>query len=185
MSSNFTVNRICEQCGNVFSAKTTVTRFCSKVCNSKNGKLRTRNLKIAPVDKIIRKVLDEQTKNVNSVEFMTVKNAAKLLGASDKMIYRLISSGKLHAVNLSKRKTLVSRKDIDRLFELPVIITQENKCRPPLSDCYNMGQAQGMFNISEKALFEIIKRNQIQKFQEGKFTYVAKSELNKIFNLNA
>ncbi|PLW89456.1 MAG: hypothetical protein C0154_11485 [Mucilaginibacter sp.] len=28
MSSNFTVNRLCEQCGNVFLTKTTVTKFC-------------------------------------------------------------------------------------------------------------------------------------------------------------
>ncbi|MBV8388972.1 MAG: hypothetical protein JO080_04140 [Mucilaginibacter sp.] len=36
MSSNFTVNRICEHCGNTFVAKTTVTRFCSKICNNRN-----------------------------------------------------------------------------------------------------------------------------------------------------
>ncbi|NVM62249.1 hypothetical protein FHW88_000525 [Mucilaginibacter sp. SG538B] len=29
MSSNFTVKRICEHCGSTFTAKTTVTRFCS------------------------------------------------------------------------------------------------------------------------------------------------------------
>jgi excisionase family DNA binding protein len=51
-----------------------------------------------------------------STEFLNVKSAARLLRASDKMIYHLISIGKLNAVNLFKRKTLVYRKDIDKLF---------------------------------------------------------------------
>ncbi len=78
MSSNFTVNRICEQCRKVFSAKTTVTRFCSKDCNSKNNKLRSRNKKIAPLDQMLRKVIGEQVKDPTEGEFLNVKNAAKL-----------------------------------------------------------------------------------------------------------
>ena len=38
MSSNFVVKRLCEHCGQVFEAKTTVTRFCSKLCNKRSYK---------------------------------------------------------------------------------------------------------------------------------------------------
>lgn len=182
MSSNFTVNRLCEQCGNVFAAKTTVTRFCSKLCNKRNGKQRSRNIKMALMDQVVQRVLDEQVSDVSSVEFLNVKNAAKLLRASEKMIYHMINSGRLKAVNLSKRKTLVYRKDIDRLFDLPVVVRPKDTSLPLASQCYNMGEAREIFHVSEKALLDIIKRNSIPKFQEGKFTYVAKSELNKIFN---
>jgi len=51
MSSNFTVKRLCEQCGNVFEAKTTVTRFCGKLCNKRNFKQRIRGVKMAAMDK--------------------------------------------------------------------------------------------------------------------------------------
>jgi len=141
MSSNFTVNRICEQCGKVFSAKTTVTRFCSKECNSKSNKLRARNKKIAPLDQMLKKVISEQVKDPTEAEFLNVKNAAKLLRASDKMIYHLINIGKLNAVNLSKRKTLVYRRDIDKLFELPPVVQLKELKPPPISECYNMGEA--------------------------------------------
>jgi IS30 family transposase len=173
MSSNFTVNRICEQCGKVFAARTTVTRFCSKVCNSKNGKMRSRKLKMAPMDQVVKKVLEKREEDVSSAEFLNVKNAAKLLKASEKMVYHLINVGRLHAINLSERKTLVRRKEVDRLFELPPVFELKE---------INMGEAQRIFNISEKALFDIIKRNNLFKFQESKFIYVAKSDLNKIFN---
>jgi hypothetical protein len=182
MSSNFTVNRICEQCGKVFAARTTVTRFCSKVCNSKNGKMRSRKLKMAPMDQVVKKVLEKREEDVSSAEFLNVKNAAKLLKASEKMVYHLINVGRLHAINLSERKTLVRRKEVDRLFELPPVFELKEIKPPAISECYNMGEAQRIFNISEKALFDIIKRNNLFKFQESKFIYVAKSDLNKIFN---
>ena len=181
MSSNFTVKRLCEQCGQVFEARTTVTRFCSKLCNKRNYKQKNRNSKMAPMDQAVKQVLDKGKPDQKGVEFLSVKAAAALLGASDKIVYSLIHSGKLNAINLSKRKTIVARKDVDQLFDLPEK-TEEKNVRPNIEDCYHMGQAQTLFNISEKALFDIIKRNNISKFQEGKFTYVAKADLDRIFN---
>jgi excisionase family DNA binding protein len=181
MSSNFTVKRLCEQCGQVFEAKTTVTRFCSKLCNKRNYKQNIRNSKMAPMDQVVKKVLDKSTPDLKGVEFLSVKAAAALLGASEKIVYSLIHSGKLNAINLSKRKTIVARKDVDGLFARSEMI-EDKKGRPNIEDCYHMGQAQALFNISEKALFDLIKRNNILKFQEGKFTYVAKVDLDRIFD---
>lgn len=181
MSSNFTVKRLCEQCGKVFVAKTTVTRYCSKPCNTKAYKLRVRNGKVAGIDEVVKKVLDTKTVDLSSLEFLSVKAAAKLLGASEKIVYGMIASGRLNAINLSQRKTVVFRKDIDRLFELPAAKPKKEE-QPSVEECYNMAEAQAVFNISEKALFEVIKRNNISKFQQGWFTYVSKTALNNIFN---
>jgi hypothetical protein len=181
MSSNFTVNRICQQCGNVFEAKTTVTRFCSKLCNKRFYKAIDRGKKTASMDQVIHKILEGNSTEQANTDFLDVKSAAKLLRASDKMIYSLINLGKLNAVNLSKRKTLVARKDIDKLFELPLVVQLKELKPPPVSECYSMGEAQRIFNISEKALYEIIKRNNLLKFQEGWYTYVAKADLDGIF----
>ena len=137
------------------------------------------------MDEVVKKVLENksQVTDISSMEFLSVKAAAKLLGASEKIVYTMISKGKLNAVNLSMRKTVVFRKDIDSLFELPELKPQkEVEVRPPIEDCYTMSQAQEAFNISEKALSEVIKRNNISKFHDGWFTYVSKSALKKIFN---
>jgi hypothetical protein len=181
MSSNFTVNRLCEQCGNVFVAKTTVTRFCSKLCNKRHYKAKERSQKMTPMDQAIKKVFEGKTEEVSDAEFLNVRNAARLLRASEKMVYHLINIGRLHAINLSERKTLVRRSDIDKIFELPAVEVKEIK-PPPISECYHMAEAQEIFKISESALFNLIKRYKLFKFQEGWYTYVAKADLNKIFN---
>lgn len=134
------------------------------------------------MDHAVKKVLEATDPDMTSKEFLNVKSAAKLLRASDKMIYHLINIGRLNAVNLSKRKTLVYRRDIDKLFELPPVVQLKELKPPPISECYTIGEAQKKFNISESALFNMIKRHNLYKFQEGWYTYVAKSELNKIFN---
>ena len=74
------------------------------------------------MDQVLKKVLEAKPDDQTSAEFLTVKNAAKLLWASDKMVYHLINLGKIHAVNLSERKTLVRRVDIDKIFELPPVV---------------------------------------------------------------
>jgi hypothetical protein len=45
-----------------------------------------------------------------------------------------------------------------------------------------MSEAQDKFKISEGALYNLIKRNKIPKFRNGKYTYVKKIDLEKIFN---
>lgn len=182
MSSNFTVNKVCEHCGNIFSARTTVTRFCSHKCNSKNYKQKLREEKIGVSNQEVRQVISHKLEELTSLEFLSVKAAAKLLGASNKIVYHMIRSGRLKATNLSARKTVISRADIDLLFETPEIEDDRRPNCSNLSECCHMGEAQEIYHISEKALFDIIKRNEVPKYQVGKFSYVLKTHLDKIFN---
>lgn len=94
----------------------------------------------------------------------------------------MIKSGRLKATNLSVRKTVINRADIDRLFEISEIKDERKPNSSNLSECCHMGEAQRIYNVSEKALFEILKRNDVPKYQVGKYTYVLKSHLDKIFN---
>jgi excisionase family DNA binding protein len=183
MSSNITVNRICECCGNVFQAKTTVTKYCSKLCNKRHAKQKARAEKIAPVEQLIEKMVSHHQQDLSSREFLSVKQAAKLLGVSERIVLGLVKTGKIRSANLSQRKTTIYRQDIDKLFTLPERTPAPEK-DPGIDECYHMAEAQEIFNISEKALYDIIKRNNIKKFQSGKFTYVARKSLDGIFNLN-
>jgi excisionase family DNA binding protein len=182
MSSNFTVNKICEYCGKVFTAKTTVTRFCSSKCNGRNYKQKIRNEKIGVAQQAVKQVIRHQLEDLTSLEFLSVKAAAKLLGASEKIVYNMIRSGRLNATNLSVRKTVINRADIDNLFALPESPDEQRPNSSNLSKCCHIGEAQRLYNISEKALYEIIKRCQIPKYQVGRYTYVLKAHLENIFN---
>ncbi|QNK61144.1 helix-turn-helix domain-containing protein [Pedobacter sp. PAMC26386] len=121
------------------------------------------------------------------VEFLTIKQAAQLLGLCTKTLYNILQSGKIKAVRLSSRKTIIKRTEIDKIFEQPqfeVPAREKPKKNPHPKYCYKMAEAQDQFNCSEKALYDLIKRNNVNKFQNGWYTYVLKSDLHSIFNQN-
>ena len=187
MSSNIKVRRICEFCGNSFMARTTVTRFCSHICNSRYGKRKVRELKIEASEKQVVATVAATAKDVIVAEFLTVRDAARLLNISIRSIYNIIQAGRIKALRLTARKTLIKRVDIDQMlilseYQAPVL--KERKKNPHPKYCYSMTEAQEVLNFSEKALWDLLKRNNIPKYRDGKFSYVLKSDLNKFSNQN-
>ncbi|WP_268846839.1 helix-turn-helix domain-containing protein [Flavobacterium aestivum] len=123
--------------------------------------------------------------DVNSKDFLTVNEASTLLNMSSKTVYRLIEQKELNAFNFSVRKTLIRRKDIDSYFENNLIASdyvnpnRENEINRDNS--YTINEAIEKFNISNGALYNIIKKHNIPKKKSGKYTLVKREDLNKIF----
>ena len=116
MSSNILVQRICENCKKEFIAKTTVTRFCSSTCCSRAYKSSIKLLKIQISNSQTQQIKAKPIENLKNKEFLTVRDLAMLLNSSTKTIYRIIQKGKINAVNIAERKTLIQRSEIDKLF---------------------------------------------------------------------
>ena len=177
MSSNIRINRICEECKNVFVAKTTRTRFCSIKCNGKSNKTTIKNLKIeksnSDVKAIEKNEVDKITIDVKNKDFLTVKDASILLNISSKTIYRLIARNELNAFNFSERKTLIRRRDIDLCFDnnLKVIteITAFSENDINLENSYTINEIQEKYKISSGALYNLLIRFKIPKRKLGKF----------------
>jgi hypothetical protein len=95
----------------------------------------------------------------------------------------LINTKRINAYNFSERKTLIRRCDINALFEKPqigfevVLRPIEQRKRAEIKDCYTITEIQKKFNISNGALYNLIKRNNISKFSQGKFTYVGRKDI--------
>lgn len=117
MSSNITVNRICQFCGKEFIARTTVTKCCSDYCSKRAYKARKRAEKIDLSNKEVQKIKDKPNEVIKDKEFLTVSDVAQLLNSSRQTIYTLIKNQTIKATNLSKRKTLIKRSEIDKLFK--------------------------------------------------------------------
>ncbi|QNN44876.1 helix-turn-helix domain-containing protein [Pedobacter roseus] len=119
MSTNISVPRRCEFCGSLFMAKTTVTRFCSHSCNSKNHKRKVKEEKIkaSKVETIERTV--EIKKQSVTKEFLKVKDVADLLECTPEAVYAMIHSGRLKATNLGIRKFRILRANLLAIFEQP------------------------------------------------------------------
>jgi excisionase family DNA binding protein len=185
MSSNIRINRICEYCGLDFQAKTTVTRFCSHTCNSRAGKLKIKQLKMGLSEQQTQAVKSKPIVELQAKEFLTVREVAKLLNSSKDTIYALIRKGTINAVNLGTHQTKIRRSEIDKLFnqEQVVAMIKEVKVLPlKIKDCYSIGEAIRISGMSEKALYSAIKRNNISKFQAGKFVYVSKTDIHNLTN---
>jgi excisionase family DNA binding protein len=185
MSSNIIVKRVCDYCKNVFDAKTTKTKYCSHICNSRGYKLNQKLKKIETSDTETKSKVSNYVVDVNSKDFLTVNEASTLLNMSSKTVYRLIEQKELNAFNFSVRKTLIRRKDIDSYFENNLInpdyVNPNRENEISRDNSYTINEAIEKFNISNGALYNIIKKHNIPKKKDGKYTLVKKEDLNKIF----
>ncbi|MGF7039686.1 helix-turn-helix domain-containing protein [Mucilaginibacter lappiensis] len=184
MSSNFTIQRKCVHCKQTFNAKTTVTRFCGKLCNKRVNAVKQRNEKIE-AENLQPVILSAQAMQpLKNVEFLDTQKAALLLGVSRNFIYHLINTRKLVAYNLSVRRTIILKRDIEQLFQSRTLMAPLPKKQvskmPAMDDCYNMSELHEKFKISDAAIYNLIKRNSTDKFQVGRFTYVAKKNIDSI-----
>jgi excisionase family DNA binding protein len=117
MSSNIQVQRICQFCGKDFIARTTQTRYCSHICNSRAYKQGVRNAKVQGSNKDTINIKSIPIEQLKAKEFLTVREVALLLSCSKRTVYYYIENGVLRAVNLGERMTRVKRSEVDKLFE--------------------------------------------------------------------
>lgn len=115
MSSNIKITRICQFCGESFTARTTVTNYCSHRCSARAYKQRERKSNIEKSASETVKVISTETVNLQSKEFLSIKQACQLLNVSRWTLSRAIKDGRLYAVRFGRR-IVIRREDIDRLF---------------------------------------------------------------------
>lgn len=132
MSSNIKIPKFCQYCGQAFVAQTTTTRYCSKTCNSRHYKQIKREEKVqATLKEQIKSVTSANSENLQSLqslpiqtgnfinlrdkEFLSVQEAAILLGASRWTIQRMLQREDIKAGKLGRR-TIIPRSEIDNLF---------------------------------------------------------------------
>lgn len=197
MSSNIQVQRICQHCGNEFTARTTVTQYCSDTCSKRAYKARLRAGKVEQSNKETQRIKNQPIEELKAREFLTVTQVSKLIGCSRQNVYNLINTGKLKATNILLKKTIVKRSDLDKLFKEPTHRTQPEGIPETqkhelsewvqaggfdISDCYNLSEVQSKYGISETALQNLIKRNSIPKIKKGWFAYVPKTVIDKLLS---
>lgn len=116
MSSNMRINRICQHCAKEFEARKTTTKTCSDYCAKLLYKQKQREAKIETSRVETRIIKTKPIEDIKAKEFLTVKDISKLLNCSVRTAYYLIAKGNIKAVNISQRKTLIKRSEIDKLF---------------------------------------------------------------------
>lgn len=116
MSSNIKVTRICQFCGKEFTARTTVTRTCGDPCAKRLYKQRKREQKVQASEVETQAVRMQPVEDLKAKEYLSVDQAATLLGVSRRTLYRMLERNELPA-GKAGRRTIIRRADLDLLFK--------------------------------------------------------------------
>lgn len=188
MSSNIEVQRICKHCGNEFTARTTVTQYCSDTCSKRAYKARVRAGRVEVSNKETQHIKTQPIEELKAKEFLTVREVARLLNYSVRSAYYYIENGTIKAVNLGQRITRVKRSEIDKLFEQPQPVALQPGTPEPqqkqfdISEYYSITEVQDKYGISQTTLQNLTKRNNIPKVKKGWFVYVPKAVIDKLLS---
>ncbi len=116
MSSNIRVTRICQECGNDFIAKTTVTKYCGDRCAKRAYKARKRAEKIAASDQATVEEIERPLVELQAKEFLSIKEACRLLGVSRTTMWRLTKTGRIKTAKMGRR-IIIKKDDLKELFK--------------------------------------------------------------------
>jgi excisionase family DNA binding protein len=115
MSSNIQVQRICQRCGNEFTAQTTTTKYCSPRCNNAALKAKKRAEKIETSNKHTQRIKNQPIEELKAKAFLSIADTCKLIGISRSTAYRIIERGELITGKAGKR-TIIRRSDLEQLL---------------------------------------------------------------------
>ncbi|NOT73377.1 MAG: helix-turn-helix domain-containing protein [Cyclobacteriaceae bacterium] len=118
MSSNISLQKICEECAQPFIAKTLVTRFCSHLCNRRHNKKKATNqrLAISIAQEINISSPAETMKGIGN-DYLKLPEAAAIMRVSRRTLFRLISEKKLKSKKVLGR-TIILKEDIRAFFQI-------------------------------------------------------------------
>lgn len=137
-ATKITVKRVCELCGKEFLSQKITTRFCSKDCANKAYKMR---LRLKNVQQSEKQTEEKPVLNLKDKEYLSVNEAAIVLGLSRRSAYNLIYKGILRATRFSEKLTIIKRSDI---WQGNCISKARKKdtfsCRPVLYNHRNHGE---------------------------------------------
>lgn len=115
MSSSIRIQRICQHCEKEFTAKTTVTKFCSDDCAKRAYKARKKAEKVSASYKETKTIISRPIEELKIKDFLTITEACKLLSVSRWTIWRAIKRNELTAGKIGMR-TIIRRADLEKIF---------------------------------------------------------------------
>lgn len=177
------IRKICEYCGCEFEAYTQIARYCSYACNSKAYKENKRKEVISLTSSIASKNKRERTKtDLSERDYLSISEAASLLGWCKQTVYNYCHKGIIPAKRLSRRTTLIRKKDIEALFEVvepyEVLTTGVHK---PIDEWYTIDEITEKYGLLRHRIRKIINAECIPTKKAGTRTLIAKSKIDTYF----
>ena len=177
------IKKICEFCGCEFEAYTQVARYCSHDCNRKAYREIKRKEVIFLTASMASQTKRERAKSdLSEREYISISDAAAIMGVSRWTIYRNVVKGCIPAKRLSQRTTLIRKKDIEALFDViepyEVLTTGVLK---PIDEWYTIDEVTEKYGLLRHRIRKIINAEGIPTKKAGTRTLIAKNKIDAYF----
>ena len=177
------IKKICEFCGCEFEAYTQVARYCSHDCNRKAYREIKRKEVIFLTASMASQTKRERAKSdLSEREYISISDAAAIMGVSRWTIYRNVVKGCIPAKRLSQRTTLIRKKDIEALFDViepyEVLTTGVHK---PIDEWYTIDEVTEKYGLLRHRIRKIINSEGIPTKKAGTRTLIAKNKIDAYF----
>lgn len=176
------VPKKCPWCGNFFNPKTAWTVFCSQDClkqsDRKKGKERREKERLK---KIAASIADDQA-------YLTVRQAVAIFAVNRITLYTHIRHGIIPVVRIKERGIRIKRTELESRY-----LTREKQAHsdplPPRvklynlepENCYTIGEATEKFKVGSTFIYNNVRKYSIPMRQIGRFVYIPKEEIDRIF----
>jgi len=101
------MKKVCEQCGEIFMARTAVTRYCSHKCNSRAYKIKQRQEKINSVIEETKEIIDSRnlcdTKNYVPVALINIQQLSVVTSISERSLFRMIKDNEFPKIKIGRK----------------------------------------------------------------------------------
>jgi excisionase family DNA binding protein len=115
MNTKIRVQRICKYCGEEFTAKTSVTQFCSANGAKRGYKVKLRQAQIEKSNVETQAIRNKFVEELRAKDFLSITETCALLGLSARTVFRLLQNGRIPASKFDRR-TIIKRADLEQLF---------------------------------------------------------------------
>ena len=172
------VKRICKWCGKPFIAQKSTTNYCSPQCSKRGYKHRMKERRMEM--KEFQEML-EVKKKMESQEFFTFSQAAKLMGVSRQYVYKLVKQDKLRASRLSARMSLIRRTDIELMLKTKPYESIKPKDDFDKSEYYTAEQIAEKYKVNAKWVWTYTRKHDVPKVRIRQFNYYSKKHIDAAF----
>lgn len=175
-TSKIKIEKNCEWCGRKFYAQKISTRFCCKRCNEHAYKDKLRHTQVTET---IRRTESKSLDEMRGKEFLSIKEAATILGITVRAAYNLIYRGQLKASKLSPRMTIIQKSSIQAMLDSYSYVKAPRKKSEPITEFYTTTEIKEKFGVSNSWIFKVGKEKNIPKLYRMGNTYWSKSHIEK------
>ena len=167
---------VCRKCGKVFERSFGRQVFCCEKCRREKMNERRRAIRRLAVENVVEEKIVKSFNGEKGTKYISIKEAALLLGVSRPTIYRRIAAGELHPIRVSSRMVRVSVEELLADSGIEII---ENKC--DFSVPIKLEDALALYGVSRSKFFADIKKAGIRARRIKGVDFFPKPDLDALF----